>query len=718
MRPVELVDPFVGTDSEREFSNGNVLPIMALPWGTHHYSPSNAEPDGWFFQYRARNFTGLRLTHSPSPWMGDWCAVTFLPQAGPRRVARRSRAVNLSSERLLVQPHRFGCRLPGLEWTAAPTMHGIAMEVHGPAGPARRLIIDTARAGDHLNQFDTYVRADLERGEVHLRTRGGGGDMHPEFALHLAVRADPPPLGAGIFGDAGEEAHKTEGHGNALGAWVEWPEGPGTVRVWAAGSFVGEAAAWDLLEREVAGRSAEDVARSAAEEWDRLLGRLELPAASETERRLAATMTYRTLLYPRRLDEPGPAGTPRYRCPDTGRVRDGVRVTDNGFWDTARTVYPWYSLLCPDELPTILEGWVEGARATGWLASWASPGHRACMTGSYSDAVFADALSRNIGGFDPAEVFEHLHRHASEPVADGSPFGREGLEAYLELGYVPVERIDKSVARTLDYAYGDWCLAVLADAAGEATLAEECRRRAGWWRHVLDPDTGFFRGRRRDGSWLEPFDPFEWGGPYVEGSAWQFAWHVPHQPEDVVAARGGPEAAAAFLQRLFAAPARYELGTHPEPIHEMREMASVAFGQYAHSNQPSHFTLPYWGHCGDPATMTRLTHRVLDELYALRPDGLPGDEDNGEMSAWWLCMALGLFPSCPGNGSWQLVRPFFRHAVLRVPGRTPLEIEVEASGDGAPADRWHGPGGQVHAAGQLLAHSAVASGGGWRVKDG
>ncbi len=713
MRPVERVDPFMGTDNVSEFSNGNLLPLMGLPWGAHHYSPSNAEPDGWFFQYRERAFRGLRLTHSPSPWMGDWCPITFMPQAGERRLRSHDRTVDLPSKQLRVRPHRFGCVLPahGIEWDAAPTMHGLAMRLRWRHGGPRRIIVDSGRSQPGGGAVDTVVRVDAARSEISLRTHSGEG-IHPDFALHLVLKADAPSVAGGRF-DATGEVGDAAGTGVGLGGWLEFPPGPGEIQVWAAGSFIDAAAAYHLLEAEVAYRSVDVLAATAAAEWDAVLGRVQLPASSEVDRSLVATAMYRTLLYPRRLDEPAPAG-PRHRCPDTGVVRSGVRVTDHGFWDTARTVYPWYALAFPDLLPTILDGWVQGARATGWFPSWASPGHRVCMTGSYADAVFADAVSRGIPGFDAVEVLTYLRRHAEEPVPDGSPYGREAVEAYLDLGYVPVERIDKAAARTLDYAYGDWCLAVVASAARDRSFAEACRNRAANWRHVLDQASGFFRGRHADGGWQEPFDPFAWGGPFVEGSAWQFAWHVPHQPQSLIEARGGRAAALRFLEALLAAPATYTLGSYPDAIHEMRELAAVDFGQYAHSNQPSHFTLPYLGHLGRPDRLAHWVRRVIRELHALQPDGYPGDEDNGEMSAWWLTAAMGLLPSCPGNGAWQATRPTFPHLVVDVPQRPPLEIRS------GPPERaghhwWRAPDGTTYDEGSLIPHAALARGGTWWV---
>lgn len=707
MRPCDLVDPLIGTDSHNDFSFGNVLPLTCLPFATHHFSPVNSGSDRWFFQYRAQRFQGLRLTHQPSPWMGDWRHATLMVQSGERRCRAADRAVDRPSRDLVCKPHRFAATLPGegLDLDAAPTAHGLVLRIRRRQGQACRLILDTAESSGGGKHAST-LRIDVASGEMVATTASGAG--HADFRLHLVLRCDAPITGCGTFGTEGEEAGAVSADGPARGAWIDLAAGAAEVHVRLAGSFLDEANARHLLAAEIGEATVDAITERAATAWDALLGRLRTPGLHRDREIFLRTSMYRTLCFPRRLDEDTPTGR-RHRCPDTGAVRSGIRVTDNGFWDTARSVYPWFALVYPDLLGDIVEGWLEGARSTGWFASWASPGHRACMTGSYADAVVADALSRGCTGFDAAEALHYLRRHAEGNVDDHCPYGRIGLDAYLKQGYVPVERCTKATARTLDYAYGDWCLARIADHVGDAAFAAACRSRAGNWRQVLDPQTGFFRGRHADGSWVEPFDPVEWGGPYVEGSAWQFAWHVPHDHADLIAARGGKGKALAFLHRLLVEPPRFAVGTYGRVIHEMREMAAVDFGQYAHSNQPSHFTLPYLAHCGDEAGWEHWLHRVLTELHRPTPDGLPGDEDNGELSAWWLLGALGLVADCPGSSTWLRAAPLIREWELHRPGMSMLGLRRIGSGR-----IWRDPRGTE--VGELhVEHGRLQAGGTWTV---
>lgn len=334
------------------------------------------------------------------------------------------------------------------------------------------------------------------------------------------------------------------------------------------------------------------------------------------------------------------------------------------------------------------------------------------MTGSYADAIFADAAARGITGWDRDAALFYARKHAEVVVPDDAPYGRIAYDAHLRHGYVPQDRCPKATARTLDYAYGDWCLGQLATAVGDVEFAALSFQRADAWQQVLNPNNNFFTGRLSDGTWPIDFDPLVWGGPYVEGSAWQFAWHVPHDPQAVIAARGGATAVLTFLNELFFQVPAFKVGTYGTVIHEMAEMASVPFGQYAHSNQPSHFTLPYFAHCGDVPSWNYWIHRVRTELYAPTPEGYPGDEDNGEMSAWWINASLGLVADCPGSDSWLTVQPLFDWT-LRRPGFPDLTIRSTAQRD--QASTWQHNSLPAVATGSHMPHAALNRGGEWHI---
>jgi predicted alpha-1,2-mannosidase len=320
------------------------------------------------------------------------------------------------------------------------------------------------------------------------------------------------------------------------------------------------------------------------------------------------------------------------------------------------------SILDPTRLGEILQAWVNAAAEGGWLPQFPCPGYRACMTGSLIDSVFGDAAAKNIPGYDVQAAYAALHRHATGPGDPAKGYGRRGIEQYLKLGYIPDEDVHQSAVETLDSAYGDFCIAQVAHAAGKLDDARMFEQRSQNWRNVFDPKTGFMRGKHRDGSWLEPFDPIVWGSPYVEGSAWQHRFSAPHDVAGLARALGGNERLAALLEETLTTPPRFKVGVYEEEIHEMSEMAAVDFGQYAHSNQPVHHMLYLFALAGRPDRTQYWVRRVLNELYT--PDSYPGDEDTGSMAAWFVLSALGFYPVCPGRPSYVLGSPLFDRAVI------------------------------------------------------
>jgi predicted alpha-1,2-mannosidase len=248
------------------------------------------------------------------------------------------------------------------------------------------------------------------------------------------------------------------------------------------------------------------------------------------------------------------------------------------------------------------------------------------------------------------------------------------------LGFVPDDRVHHaSASRTLDYAYDDFCIAQVARTLGREEDYRGLLQRAGNWRNVYDPGVGMMRGRNADGSWREPWDAFEWGGAFVEGGSWQHTWGVPHDPAGLIEQMGGAEAFVAKLERMLTGPPHFRVGSYGFEIHEMTEMACAGFGQYAHSNQPVHHALYLFTCAGRPDRTQYWVHRVLSELYS--PDHFPGDEDNGEMSAWYILSALGLYPLCPGHSSYVLGRPLFPAARLSLPGGRVLTVRAAAEND-------------------------------------
>lgn len=658
---VELVNPLMGTRSIREYSRGNTLPLVQRPWGMTAWSLVTSDSP-WYFHPDLPKLRGIRATRQPSPWIGDYGEFTLCPQTGPLVVEPFARASAYRNTQSRIAPHDLRTEFLRYQTIVelTPTERGALLRFIFKAGSTGRLLIEVPRGEVAYNPSNRQLEG---------RSTASCGGVPDSFGGAFLMRFSQPVARHGRSGTV---------------AWVEFDlPGDRVVEARVATSLINHELARLTLDREIGQHSLESLREQGAAEWNRLLGRFTITGGSDIQRRTFYSCLYRALCFPRRLHEFTADGTPVHLNMEDGSTSHGLLCADNGFWDTHRTVYPLYALAYRDELPALLEGWVQVARDTGWLPTWASPGHRACMIGTHIDAVFAEAVSKGIAGFDLPAAWLALRRHAMEAPPRAS-VGRGDLPDYQKKGYLPDGKGIHSVSATLDFAYGDWCLAQIAGHLGQLQDERLLSERARSWRHLFDPVTRFFRPRDAEGRWVADFDPLTWGGPFVEGSAWQCGWAVPHDPEGLIAALGGPAATEARLDALLASPPHYHIGPYPEEIHEMTEMAMVDFGQYAHCNQPSHGILWFYALAGRPDKTELLTRRVLDELYHPGPDGFCGDEDNGEMGAWYVWAALGLYPFCPGSPDYVLGSPLFpRIEVSSGDGRT-LVIEAPGNGPDTP----------------------------------
>lgn len=507
-------------------------------------------------------------------------------------------------------------------------------------------------------------------------TRAKSGGAPPNFACYFAAVFSRPWTAAHLFQGRHvlEDTAKT---GERIGAFVEFDTDKSLpVEMRIATSFISIEQAQRNLDAEIGERGFDEIQAEGAGVWNEGLGRIAIEGATEPQRRTFYTCLYRAQLFPRVWYEYDANGQAVHYSPYDGEFHDGVLYADNGFWDTYRTVYSLLSIVYPDRLADILNGWVNAAKEGDWFPRWSSPGYRACMIGTHMDAVIADAYVKGFREFDIEAAYKAMLRNAFEP-SDGGNFGRWGLPEFDQQGYVPADKYESATACTQDYAYNDWCIAQVAQGLGRTEDARRLRARVQNYRNVYDPGVGFMRGKNADGTWEEPWNEFAWGGAYVEGGPWQSTWAVPHDPAGLIELMGGPEAFTAKLDQMMALPPHFDAGSYGFEIHEMTEMAVADFGQYAHSNQPVHHVLYLYAYAGQPQKTQYWVRRVLDELYSADPDGFAGDEDNGEMASWYVLSALGIYPVCPGHPSYVLGGPLFPRVTVALPGGKSLTITGE-----------------------------------------
>ncbi len=653
MRYLPYVNINMGTKSIPRRSHGNTLPLTQLPFGMASFSIQTDGGSSWFYHPEHEYAEGVRLTHQPSPWIGDFGTVLMVPQndvvanRGDRAWSgRRLQDTVQRPDYLKLTFLRSECL-----FELTPTERCAAL---------RLTFTDDRQA--YLSflpvQGNYTYRYDAATATLYGYTDGHNNDALVDFKMHFAVR-----FGAGQVDEA-----KTYTAGEGTTRCIHVALTGRTLEARMGISYISEEMALAALDRECGEQSFEEIRASAEAAWEEKLSRIEIKTEDtpegEEQMKTFYSCLYRAFLFPRKAYELDGDGAPVHYTPADGKTRPGVRYTDNGFWDTYRTVYPLYTLIAREEFAEMLDGFVTDYLDGGWLPRWVSLGEVGCMPSTLIDAVIAEAAVNGIGRRETLEsALRGMLNHANNEAPEAR-YGRNGITSYLKYGYVPREEHRESVNLTLDFAYGDWCIAQVARVLGYGELAEEYTRRAQNYRNLFDPQSGFMRGRDKEGRMASFFDPAAWGGEYTEGSAWQSSFAVPHDVDGLAALYGGREKLLEKLDALFAEPPRYRVFGYGGEIHEMTEMALIDFGQMAISNQPS-FHLPYlFAALGEQGKTDYWVERLARETFSSASDGYPGDEDNGTTSAWYILATLGLYRLCPGSTAWVTSKRLVKSAKI------------------------------------------------------
>ncbi|MFK4761496.1 GH92 family glycosyl hydrolase [Microbacterium sp. ZW T5_45] len=709
--PVEHVDTRRGSHSSRDFSRGNTVPATALPHGGVLVVPMTSTDDAsWPYSYHLHNdadnatpFRGIALSHAATPWFGDWGVLHLRPALdggddhGSRFVHADERA----------HPHEYAVRLEnGIGLRVAPTGTGAVAHVSFPTDSGS-IVLDQAPAGGEVSIVEhDGARIALVRSAAHGPMIAGAPLTHYALAFDVPV-ARVEPAASGVWAES---------------ATLRVDDSEVVVRI-ATSTIDVEHALARLDEAVAAGGGVDDAAEAAAAAWNALLGRLRVEGTTPDRLTSVYSSLYRLFLYPSALGERTDDGlvSPdvfafRPDTPPSGRTVQGDVVINNGFWDTYRTAWPAYALLAPDLAGPLLDGFVRHFHESGWVPRWSAPGFVDCMVGTSSDIVFADAVAKGVALADLEAAYDSGVKNALVPSPERSA-GRVGLERALFLGYAPDE-VHEGMSWTLESAINDFGLASLSrallDRLGDGhPRAAELRANAAYFRDrsraytaVHDATTGFFRGRRVDGSFSTPsaeYDPRVWGGDYVETNAFGMNFSVPHDGAGLARLLGGREALRERLDAYFDTNERGDeavWGWYGRNVHEMTEARDVRMGMFALSNQPAHH-IPYmYAHTGAHDRTQAIVRESLSRLFLGSEfgQGYPGDEDNGEMSCWYLFGALGLYPLAVGSTEYVFTSPLFPVAEFDVADERTVRIETRAADPAhvyiqsvlVDGEAWHG----------------------------
>ena len=664
-QPVDYVSTLVGTQSTFQLSTGNTYPATAMPWGMNFWTPQTGKMgDGWTYGYQANKIRGLKQTHQPSPWINDYGQFAIIATTGKPIFDEEGRASWFSHKAETAKPYHYKVYLADYDITAelAPTERACLMRFTFPKTDSANVIVDAFDKG-------SFVRLLPDKRTIVGYTTKNSGGVPDNFKNYFVVVFDRDFAAARLAdGKKLFAADKQELQANHAGAIVTFSCKRGEqVHARVASSFISEAQAMQNLN-ELGNNSFETLLQKGRQRWNDVLGRISVEDNNVDNLRTFYSCLYRSTLFPRKFYEISASGDTLHYSPYNGKVLPGTMFTDTGFWDTFRSLFPLVNLMYPSMAREMQEGLVNTYKESGFLPEWASPGHRNCMVGNNSASVVADAYIKGIRGYDVETLWQAV-LHGTKAVHPQVPStGRLGYEYYNKLGYVPCDvGINESAARTLEYAYDDWCIAQLGKALGKPKREwAEFERRAENYRNLFSKEFNLMRGRKKNGEWQKPYNPLKWGDVFTEGNGWHYTWSVFHNPRGLISLMGGNKTFTAMLDSVFALPPVFDDSYYGQVIHEIREMQIMNMGNYAHGNQPiQHMTYLYdWS--GAPWKTQYRVREVMDRLYSAHPDGYCGDEDNGQTSAWYVFSALGFYPVCPASNEYAVGTPLFAKVSLHL----------------------------------------------------
>lgn len=675
---IEYVDPFIGTGGVG-FGVGSAFPGPQRPFGMIRPGPDTMTANGAAdfahcsgYAYEDGYVYGFSQTRMHGIGIVEHGAIGLMPALGmsPEKTTEEGRRLGFAKETERARPGSYEVTLDeGTRVEITATDRAALYRVTFPSAADAAILLDIGHTLPGIEITDGQIDIDPAADAItgFARISGGYSGRFGGMPVYFAARFTRPFAAHGVWQAGALAAGEVSRTGGDVGAWVSFdataePE----VGVALAISFVDVAHAQASLAAE-APTFDFDAARGAAEAaWEEALGRVQIEARSERDLELAYTALYHTLLMPTLATESDGS----YLGLD-GQVHaaDGFRYyTDYSLWDTYRTLHPWLSLVYPEYQRDMLRSMAAMSAQSGAPPQWVlGIGETGGMVGDSAAVVFADSWARGVRDFDLAGAYAVLKASATTPLPQG---GRDHVEEYAANGYIAVESGGSAGSTTLEYALDDFALAALAEAQGEAADAEAFRQRAGNWRNLWDQETGFLLGRYADGSFARDDDPTKWQDYWAEGTTWHYTWFVPHDAPGLAEAMGGREALIARLDEYFAQsscqPADKLL---PKPY-------------YWHSNEPVLFIPWLYADLDDAARTAIWTRWALANEYGDGPGGLPGNDDGGTMSAWWLFAAGGFFPRV-GTSEYLVGAPILPRVTLRLPGGD-LVITTKGPAHGYP----------------------------------
>jgi predicted alpha-1,2-mannosidase len=677
--PADEVNPIIGTTGPLGVANyGGVCPWVAPPHGMTDWTPMTQENgiSHLPYRYEQKTIIGFMGSHQPTVWMGDYGFLTLMPEIGARRVRPQERGLEIVPGSEVSKPYSYSVQLADagdshagkidVQMTATARcglfQFTYPKSTSSPGAPAQ-LFIEMSR----VNGYQGWVKISDDHREIVGYNPGrhnlwAGRHMGPElknFKGWFVIQFEKPFASAAVWEDLATVGTNTatttpqiydgknELTGTRVGAFATFSAGlKEPVKVRIGSSFISLEQARDNLRREIPGWSFADVAGQTKREWNDALSRIQVKGGTSDEQVIFYTAMYHSLLFPRIFSEYG-----RYYSPFDEKIHAGVSYNDYSMWDTFRALHPLLTLMDASEVGPMIQSLVQMSQEGGWMPKWPNPTYSNIMIGTPADAIIADAFVKGFRDYDVNQAYAAIYKDAMTPP-DGDEHkrwgdraewtgyeARAGLTYYKKLGYIPADKTAESVSCTLEDAFEDFCVAQVARGLGRESDAKFFLDRSQNYRNLYNPATGFMQARLADGSFFSG-DPKKYHA-FTEGSPWTYLFCVMQDVPGLIQLMGRDR----FISRLD---------------------ENFSGGNYAYDNEPENHYPYLYDWVGQPEKAQKILTDVVRNNYRNTPDGITGNDDCGQMSAWYIFTALGFYPVAPASGEYALGRPFFPKAVLQL----------------------------------------------------
>lgn len=659
------VDPFIGTGAVANSLSGNNYPGATVPFGFVQLSPDTREAPDWAqasgYDYNDSHIYGFSHTRLSGTGASDLIDILVLPMTTERKMSRFSHKCEAASPgyyEVLLQDDSIKAELTATERV------GVHRYTYF-TGKDAKLLLDLDHSANKGSWGRKIVNAQIRLVSPQIvegyRIITGWAKLRK---IYFRMEFSHPVLSTVLRTDDRSYEGITVVNGTNLKAVFNFGD-VSELTCKVALSPVSMENARLNMEAEAAGRSFDEIKSTARNLWNEALGKVDVDAARD-EKVIFYTALYHTLIQPNVFSDVNG----EYMAADyvVHKLPEGERhYTTFSLWDTYRAAHPLYTLIEPERTADFVRSMVRQCDYYGYLPVWQLWGQdNYCMIGNHAVPVVVDAVLKGIPGLDAGEVYAAVKQSLTNSHLN-SPF-----EVWDRYGYMPEDIQSQSVSITLEQSYDDWCAAQLAQKTGKDADYEYFMKRSRNYRNLHNEETGFFQPKDKNGQWILPFDPYKYGAngghPFTEGNAWQYYWYVPHQVDDLIALSGGKKAFCLKLDEFF---------TSSRTSGEKNDNASGFVGLYAHGNEPSHHVAYLYALAGQPEKTQQIVQHIKKNFYNTSSSGYAGNDDCGEMSAWYIFSALGFYPVNPCSGQYVIGTPTVQSASLNLPGGKVFKIAVK-----------------------------------------